>query len=51
MDNPDKKSGSRINEFNMNISIKRAQQVDDGTKSGRGGPGKPGAVPAKAGAK
>jgi type IV pilus assembly protein PilN len=46
VDNPDKKSGSRINEFNMNISIKRAQQVDDG--KGRAVPGKAGA--AKAGA-
>jgi type IV pilus assembly protein PilN len=46
VDNPDKKSGSRINEFNMNISIKRAQQVDDG-KTGKGRPG----APAKAGAK
>ena len=42
---PDK-SGSRVNEFNMNISIKRAQQVDDG--KGRAAPGKAGA--AKAGA-
>jgi len=48
VDNPDKKSGSRINEFNMNISIKRAQQTDDG--KGKGAPGKAGAA-AKAGAK
>ena len=50
VDNPDKKSGSRINEFNMNISIKRAQQADDG-KTGRGAAAKAGAAPAKAGAK
>lgn len=37
---PDK-SGNRINEFNMNISIKRAQPEDAGT--GRGAAAKPGA--------
>ena len=47
VDNPDKKASGRINEFNMNISIKRAQPVDDGTKTGKGGAG----APAKAGAK
>jgi type IV pilus assembly protein PilN len=40
--NPDK-SGNRVNEFNMNISIKRAAADD-----GRGAPGKPAAAPAKA---
>ncbi len=35
---PDK-SGSRINEFNMNISIKRAQ-VEDSRSSGKAGPAK-----------
>jgi type IV pilus assembly protein PilN len=38
---PDK-SGNRINEFNMNISIKRAQPEDAGTGRGKA-PGKPGA--------
>jgi len=47
VDNPDKKGSGRINEFNMNISIKRAQPVDDGTKTGKGTAG----APAKAGAK
>jgi type IV pilus assembly protein PilN len=47
VDNPDKKVSGRINEFNMNISIKRAQPIDDGTKTGKGGAG----APAKAGAK
>jgi len=46
VDNPDKKVSGRINEFNMNISIKRAQPVDDGTKAGRGAAAAP-----KAGAK
>jgi type IV pilus assembly protein PilN len=36
VDNPDKKAGSRINEFNINVSIKRAQPMDDG-KGARGG--------------
>ena len=39
---PDK-SGSRVNEFNMNISIKRAQAADTGTSAGRAAPGKPAA--------
>ena len=43
VDNPDKKGSGRINEFNMNISIKRAQPVDDGKTSGKGAPAKPGA--------
>jgi len=38
---PDK-SGSRINEFNMNISIKRAQ-AEDASKGGKGAPAKAGA--------
>ena len=50
VDNPDKKSGSRINEFNMNISIKRAQPVEGA--AGKGGPagaaGKAAAKPAGA---
>jgi type IV pilus assembly protein PilN len=42
VDNPDKKGGARINEFNMNVSIKRAQPVDDG-KGAKGAPAKAGA--------
>jgi type IV pilus assembly protein PilN len=42
VDNPDKKGGSRINEFNMNVSIKRAQPMDDG-KGAKGAPAKAGA--------
>jgi len=38
---PDK-SGNRINEFNMNISIKRAQ-AEDASKGGKGAPAKAGA--------
>jgi len=37
------KSGSRINEFNMNISIKRAQPEDSRGGSGKGAPAKAGA--------
>jgi len=37
------KSGSRINEFNMNISIKRAQPEDSRGGSGKGAAGKAGA--------
>ena len=44
VDNPDKKASGRINEFNMNISIKRAQPVDDGKGSARGATAKPGAA-------
>ena len=44
VDNPDKKVSGRINEFNMNISIKRAQPVDDGKLSAKGAPAKPGAA-------
>ena len=36
---PDK-SGNRINEFNMNISIKRAQVEDANKAGGKGGPAK-----------
>ena len=43
VDNPDKKGGGRINEFNMNISIKRAQPVDEGKKA-TGAPAKAGAA-------
>jgi type IV pilus assembly protein PilN len=39
---PDK-SGTRVNEFNMNISIKRAQVEDARSASGRAGPAKAGA--------
>jgi type IV pilus assembly protein PilN len=38
---PDK-TGNRINEFNMNISIKRAQ-TEDASKGGKGAPAKAGA--------
>jgi len=38
---PDK-TGNRINEFNMNISIKRAQ-AEDASKGGKGAPAKAGA--------
>jgi len=44
VDNPDKKGSGRINEFNMNISIKRAQPVDDGKGSAKGAQAKPGAA-------
>jgi type IV pilus assembly protein PilN len=45
---PDK-SGSRVNEFNMNIFIKRAQVEDARTGAGKGpaAPAKPGAAGAK----
>jgi type IV pilus assembly protein PilN len=39
--NANDKAGSRINEFNMNISIKRAQP-EDGRTSGKGAPAKAG---------
>jgi type IV pilus assembly protein PilN len=45
---PDK-SGSRVNEFNMNISIKRAQP--EGAAAGKGAPAKGGAAAKPAGAK
>jgi type IV pilus assembly protein PilN len=41
---PDK-SGNRVNEFNMNISIKRAQP--EGAAAGKGAPGAPKGAPAK----
>ena len=44
VDNPDKKGSGRINEFNMNITIKRAQPIDDGKTSARGATAKPGAA-------
>ena len=44
VDNPDKKASGRINEFNMNISIKRAQPIDDGKTSAKGAQAKPGAA-------
>jgi hypothetical protein len=37
---PDK-SGSRVNEFNMNISIKRAQLEDARSAPAKGAPAKP----------
>jgi len=42
VDNPDKKGSGRINEFNMNISIKRAQ-VEDAKVAAGGKAAKPGA--------
>ena len=40
--NPDKAGTNRVNEFNMNISVKRAQ-TEDAKASGKGGAAKPGA--------
>ncbi len=41
VNSPDK-SGSRVNEFNMNISIKRAHAADDPRAAAKGGPTTPG---------
>ena len=40
VNNPDKSGTNRVNEFNMNISVKRAQ-TEDASKSGKGGAAKP----------
>ena len=48
--NPDK-SGSRVNEFNMNISIKRARPDDSRGPSAKGVPNAPGAPAKPAGTK
>jgi type IV pilus assembly protein PilN len=39
VNNPDKSGTNRVNEFNMNISVKRAQTED--AKAGKGGAAKP----------
>jgi type IV pilus assembly protein PilN len=40
VNNPDKSGTNRVNEFNMNISVKRAQ-TEDAKGAGKGGAGKP----------